>query len=313
MPTLRTTSNNFVGVCPDVLTPLQQDLRIDLPKLSSHIRNLAVKGVAHFTLFGYAGEGASFSAQEKLEALTHVLKSGVEGGDILLGVNSSSFVEVVGLIQKAHALGLRRFLVSAPLYYQPLSHRALLDFFEQVITQVNLPDWQLYVHQLGGVTHADVPEAVLSELLRAHPQVLAGVVDQDLHASHTLDIMRSFSAQLTVTSCHEPNLQLLKPTVAVSALANLMPGVVKHVLANDMPVQTNQVQGMKVRKPDDRIVELMTLLGDQPPIAGLKLLLSTHYRLADWELVRPPQARVNPQAREALIKAFKNFNLLPTE
>ncbi len=313
MPLSVANSKKLVGVWPDVLTPLQPDLSIDLPKLSSHVRNLAVKGVEHVTLFGYAGEGASFSVNEKLEALAYLLKSGVEGADILLGVNASSLMDVVGLIEKAHAQGVRRFLVSPPLYYQPLSQSALLDFFEQVIVKVNLSGWHLYVHVLGGVSHADVPEAVLTELFRAHPLIMAGIVDQDQHASHTLDIMRSLGAELAVTSCHEPNLQMLKPTGAVSALANLIPGVVKHLLAQDMPVQATQVKGMKVRRPDDRIVELMTLLGEHPPITALKFLLSQHYRLADWEHVRPPQGRLNAQAREALMKAFKTFNLLPSE
>lgn len=313
MPLSVATSKKLVGVWPDVLTPLQPDLSIDLPKLSSHIRNLAVKGVEHVTLFGYAGEGASFAADEKLDALAYLLKSGVGGEDILLGVHASSLVDVVRLIQQAHALGVRRFLVSPPLYYQPLSQGALFDFFEQVMVKVNLPGWLLYVHVLGGVSHADVPEAVLKDLHRVHPLIMAGIVDQDPHASHTLDLMRSFGADLVVTSCHEPNLQILKPMGAVSALANLIPGVVKHVLAQDMPVQTTKMSGMKVRQPDERILELMTLLGDHPPITALKFLLSQHYHLADWEHVRPPQGRLNAQAREALMKLFKTFNVLPSE
>jgi len=313
MPISVAASKKPVGVWPDVLTPLQPNLTIDLPKLAAHIRNLAVKGVEHVTLFGYAGEGPSFAADEKLEALAYLLKSGVEGSDILLGVNASPLVDVVRLIQHAHALGVRRFLVAPPLHYQPLSNSALLDFFEQVINKVNLADWQLYVHDLGGVSHADVPEAVLTELIRMFPLILVGVVDQDPHGSHTLDIMRSLGTQLGVTSCHEPNLQLLKPTWAVSALANLIPGVVKHVLAHDVPVQATQMSGMKIKQPDDRIVELMALLGDHPPITALKFLLSQHYRLADWEHVRPPQGRLSAQAREPLMKAFKTFNLLPSE
>ena len=83
MPLSVATSKKLVGVWPDVLTPLQPNLGIDLPKMASHIRNLAVKGVEHVTLFGYAGEGASFAADEKLEALAYLLKSGVEGPDIV--------------------------------------------------------------------------------------------------------------------------------------------------------------------------------------------------------------------------------------
>jgi 4-hydroxy-tetrahydrodipicolinate synthase len=69
---------NFQGVWVDALTPLQENLSIDEAKLCAHIRNLCAKGVEQFVLFGQAGEGASFSSDEKLSAVSHVLASGLE-------------------------------------------------------------------------------------------------------------------------------------------------------------------------------------------------------------------------------------------
>lgn len=70
---------------------------------------------------------------------------------------------------------------------------------------------------------------------------------------------------------------------------------------------------MKVAKPDDRVVELTTLLGDYPPIATMKLLLSQHYRMESWESVRPPQSTLTQEGRVALLGAFKTFNLQANE
>jgi hypothetical protein len=142
---------------------------------------------------------------------------------------------------------------------------------------------------------------------------LAGVVDQDVHESHTLDFMRSFGSQISVTPTHEPNLKTLKPAGTVSLLANFTPGVIKHLLEGEAPVQTHQVAGMKVRQPDERVIELLNLMGDLPRIAVLKLMLSMHYRQTSWEFVRPPQPRLSNEARELMMKAFKTFNLLPNE
>jgi hypothetical protein len=96
-------------------------------------------------------------------------------------------------------------------------------------------------------------------------------------------------------------------------MANLIPIAIKHILANDMVAQTTAISGMKIRKPDDRVTELMTAMGDQPMIAALKLFLSTHYHQAEWALVRPPLMRVSSSAHENLLKSFKNFNLLANE
>jgi len=306
------TTSSLIGVWPDVLVPLTPELNIDLPKFASHIRNLEAKGIERFTLFGYAGEGASFSTDEKLAALAHLIQAGLEPNAILFGVSSSALTDAARLIEQAQAQGVRRFLVAPPTFYQPVTNRAVIDYFEQLIARVHVQDWQLYLHALGGA-HSQISEPVVADLLRTHPQILAGVLDQDPHESHTLDFMRSFGKQISVTPVHEPNVITLKPAGTVSLLANFIPGVIKHLLENQMPVQTHQVAGMKVRQPDDRVIELLNLMGDLPRVTVLKLMLSLHYRQSGWELVRAPQTRLSNEARELMMKAFKTFNLLPTD
>ena len=129
-------STNFHGVWVDALVPLQEDLSIDQVKLTTHVRNLSVKGVENFVLFGQAGEGASFAADEKLVTVAHLLAAGLEPSNILFGVQSSSFVEISLLIRKAYDKGIRRFLVSPPQYGQPLGHIALFDYFNQLMESV---------------------------------------------------------------------------------------------------------------------------------------------------------------------------------
>ena len=120
------TTSSLIGVWPDVLVPLTPELNIDLPKFASHLRNLEAKGMQRFVLFGYAGEGASFSTEEKLAALTHVLQAGLAPNAILLGVNTSALTEAVRLIEGAYTLGVRRFLVAPPTFYQPVTNLSLI-------------------------------------------------------------------------------------------------------------------------------------------------------------------------------------------
>ena len=308
------SATNFHGVWPDVLVPLQEDLSIDTTKLSAHLRNLCAKGLEDFVLFGQAGEGATFSADEKLAAVAHVIAAGVEANHLLLGVQSSSFTANAQLIRKAYDQGVRRFLVCAPLHGQPFNHLALFDYFDALIKQVHQPDWQLFIHQLGGLNHsADLPEAALADLRKVHPQVFVGMVDQDVHVNHTVDLMRAFGSDIAIAPSHEPNLSILKTSVCVSALANVMPKVVQHLMTSDGVNNATKIPGMKVAKPDDRVVELMTLLANYPTIAAMKLLLAQHYRMEGWERVRPPQSTLTQEGRLALMAGFKTFNLQANE
>lgn len=309
------SSNNFHGVWVDVLVPLQADLNVDESKLASHLRNLSAKGFENFVLFGQAGEGTTFSADEKLSAVTHVIEAGVDANNILLGVNSSSYTEVAQFIRKACAKGVQRFLVSAPQYDHPYNNLGLFDYYDHIIKQVNDSNWQLFIHQLGGKNQAaDLPEAVLADLKKAHPHSFVGIVDQDVHVNHTVELIRAFDMTLTVASCHEPNLTILSPTdVCVSALANVMPNVIKHLIANNFVNNATKIAGMKVAKPDDRVTELMTILANYPQVAALKLMLSQHYRMEGWERVRPPHTTLPKEAKDKLMAAFKTFNLQANE
>jgi len=305
---------NFQGVWVDALTPLQENLSIDEGKLSAHLRNLSAKGVEQFVLFGQAGEGASFSTDEKLSAVSHVMTSGLEAKNILLGVQSSSFSEAAQCIRKAYDLGVRRFLVPGPLHGQPFTHLTLFEYVDQLIRRVGHDDWQLFLHQLGGLSHAaDFPEVTLNDLHKVHPKICVGVVDQDVHMNHTVDLIRSFGELMTIAPCHESNLAVLNLKVCVSALANLIPHVVEHLLVDEGINNATKIPGMKVAKPDDRVVELMTILGTYPAIAAMKLLLSQHYRMESWERVRPPQSTLTKEAKTTLLATFKTFNLQATE
>ena len=299
------------GVWVDMLVPLQENLAIDQAKLAGHARNLSAKGLENFVLFGQGGEGFAFSGEEKLSALTHLLSSGVDAKNIMLGIQSSSFIETAEQLRKAHEQGIRQFLIAPPQPYgQSFSHTALAHYFQELIKRVNLNDWRLFIHQLGGTSRdAELSEMALVDLKKSHPQTFAGIVDQDVHVNHTVELMRSFGSDRVVVPCHEPNLLVLKSKVCVSMLANILPITVHNITTKEFVNSATKIAGMKEAKPDDRVNELMSIIGDNPSIASLKLFLSIHYRMDGWEGVRPPQSELSKEARQNLMVRFKTFNL----
>jgi 4-hydroxy-tetrahydrodipicolinate synthase len=299
------------GVWIDVLNPLQADLNIDEKRLLSHLRNLSAKGFEKFVLFGYSGEGASFSNNEKLSTLKVILSAGVDASNICLGIYTSAIDDAASLIHQAYEKGVRRFLVSAPNFYQPLVNESITAYFEELLKRVGVSDWQLYIHQLGG--SFDVPESSLAEMYRRYSKVFLGIVDQDAHVNHTMDLVRSFADKVVLIPVQEANLHMLKPSTTISLMANLIPNVIRHALESQYVSQVTKIPGMKVRQPDERITELEKIIEGVPRIAALKLLLSQHYRQAEWELVRPPQGKLGNEAKESLMKAFKSFNLAANE
>ena len=305
--------NGLSGVWVDALMPLLPDHRLDLAHLTSHLRTLQAKGASRFVLFGLAGEGPAFSAQEKLATVRHLLAAGFVAEQFALGVSPSSTPEAVAYMQAAHTLGVRHLLVPAPLHVLHAQQAGIVRYFQTLLQDLQRPDAHVHLHLLDSGSAGDLSDAVIADVLRTLPGQLAGLVDQGGIAPRTQDRLRNFGAQLGVCTAHEGHWSLVHTSGIVSALANVVPHLVHGLFSSMDPTQATKIVGLKERRPDDRIQELLRVVGDRPLVPSLKLLLSLMYRNADWLRVRPPHAGLDPQSQEALIKAFKTFNLQPNE
>ena len=306
-------SQGLHGVWVDALMPLTSDQRVDLVHLTSHLRTLGAKGASQFLLFGCGGEGPSFSGQEKLATLRHLLAAGFSAEQFMLGVSYSAVSETIALAHAAHDLGVRRFLVPPPLHVSRPQQAGVVRYFDALMQGLHRPDVHLHLHLLDSGSAGDLSDAVIADLLRTCPGQLAGLVDQGGVAPRTQDRLRNFGSQLGVCIAHEGNWTLVHTSGMVSALANLVPHLVQGLLSSLDPAQATKIVGLKERRPDDRIQELLRVIGDRPLVPTLKLLLSLMYRNADWLRVRPPHATLDPVSQESLMKAFKTFNLQPNE
>lgn len=67
-----------------------------------------------------------------------------------------------------------------------------------------------------------------------------------INMERILPMMGSCSARVQVIPTHESNYHSLRPPAVVSVMANFIPNVLKHILANDMPPQVTKTAGMKI-------------------------------------------------------------------
>ena len=313
MPSSAHASSGLHGVWVDTLMPLLPDLRLDLAHLVSHLRTLEAKGVSQFLLFGLSGEGPTFSGQEKLAALRHLLGAGFTAQQFALGISYSAISESIALMHAAHDLGVRHFLVPPPLHMLHPQQAGVVRYFDALAHGLQRPDAHIQLHLMESGSAGDLSDAVIADLLRTRPGQIAGLVDQGGVAPRTQDRLRNFGAQVGVCIAHEGHWSIVHTAGIVSALANVVPHLVQNLFSSMDPAQATKIVGLKERRPDDRIQELLRAVGDRPLVPALKLLLSLMYRNADWLRLRPPHAPLEPLSQEALMKAFKTFNLQPNE
>jgi len=302
-------SRGLQGVWVDVLMPLHPDLTLHHGKLLTHIRTLAVKGIQGVVLFGPAGEGLSFSAAERLEAVKQLISHGVSGSDIVMHAGFSSVAETVEVIRQAHALGLRGCIVRPPRSEDEPTQEGLAQFFNQVAALTKGISTQLLMASPYRAGAPDLKPYVVNEVVSQHPGAYAGLLDQTRNASHMQDWLRLYSAQLPVYSNDELQavaLAKLGLHTSVSSWANLIPNVITGLVSPSSAAKL-AVAGNAIGTDDGPLLHLARMLTGLPEVPALKYLMSIQYHDTDWLRVRPPLFGLLPQSQEGLLKDFKKY------
>ena len=313
MTTLESIKGNLTGVWVDTLTPIKEDKHIDLHRLESHLRTLLIKGVKGFLLFGALGEGPSFSSEEKAEAISYLIKSGIEPSAMVLAVNCNAAPDAARLIHFAQTAHLHGVTVCTPNFYKPLNHLGLCAYFDHLMALSPESDLRYYLHLLPSTTHIDLPESVLSDIIAKHGKRFFGVLNDSGSSSITHDLIKTFASQIKIYSFNELDINLLNSTGTFSGMANVIPRVVQHLLHHEHGSSSTFIPGMKVKSPNDRLIEFNDLLTKMPSVAAYKFLMSQVYHDAAWLNARPPLFRLDQDQMNLMGKKYKNYNLQTSE
>src|SRR5215471_4329036 len=80
------TASSLRGVWPAALTPFDDRLAVDVPRLVRHCRTLLQAGCRGISLFGTTGEGTALSADERMAALEAVIAGGIPADRLIPAV-----------------------------------------------------------------------------------------------------------------------------------------------------------------------------------------------------------------------------------
>lgn len=297
------------GVWVDLLTPLNDDLSISHKKLSTHVRTLGAKGIQGVVMFGHAGEGLSFSAAERLEAVKQLMAHGVAGKDILLHAGFESMTDAIQLIRAAHPLGLQGCILTPPLSDGDSSDQGLIDYFHFIARGVSEIRPRLFLSSLSSQAPTDLRPKVITEVLGQHPGVFHGLIDQHRNASNTVDWIRSFMALVPVLSTNDMNAHAVSTLgihAGISGYANLIPALMAKMVFASSAAKVS-VSGNTIDTDDERLAAFARLLEHLPEIPALKFMLAALYRDNDWLRVRPPLSVLRQDTQAQLAKEFKKF------
>lgn len=266
-----------------MVTPLQADLRIDLPKLALHAQALLAQGCGGVTLFGTTGEGPSFTLEERQQALLSLIKAGVPADRILVSTSCAALPETLALTRHAALLGTHGSLMMPPFFLKGISQEGVVAAYALVLDGVADLKPRMYLYHIPQISGVGLTPHVIRELKTRYPQSVVGVKDSGCDLSFSLKLAEEFMSELTIYVGNEPDLPALGrlgSQGAVSGLANFMPRLVHRlVLSPDAP---------QTAVERDQVVALLSVLNQCALLPAIKAVMGLLSGDPSWRRVRPP-------------------------
>ncbi len=293
------TPLSLSGVFAPVLTPVDEDLNIDLPLYIEFCRWLLKTGCHGLVLFGTNSEATSFSTAERMAALEAVLDAGIPAEKIVVGNGTAAISDGVDLARHALAHGCYRVMTLPPFYYPKVSDEGLFRAFAYMADRVGDPNLEMYFYHIPQVSGIGLSAELLDRLASEYPGVAAGVKDssgdpenlrrfQQVAAAHP-----GFSVFCGTESLLLANLRG-GGAGCISGMANVIPDQIRALYENWRAV------GAEAHQEQLNWLRNAALGTGFNAISAAKALTAARTSAAGWVRVRPPLVALTPAQQQTL-------------
>lgn len=263
------------GISAALTTPFTAKGAVDHDRLIPHIKTVLSEGCSSVTLFGTTGEGASVAQTARLDTLHAVLAAPNNPAQVILTLHGAAAMDVVDQVQAAMKMGVKRFLLPPPCYFDQPSKPGLFNWFAQVFDPFKDSGARFILYHIPQVIGVGLPIDLVADLKTAYPDLVLGVKDSSGSFDNTRDLLQLDGLQILVgderqlAACAK-----IGAAGAISGIANLFPARLATVLAS----ATN----------DAAINHLVDVVLTVPVTPAIKVLVAHKYGISDWRRTIAP-------------------------
>jgi len=289
--------DDMQGAWAAALTPLNNDLSVNLDGMVAHHKWLLSQGCDGVAVLGTTGEANSFSVAERRAVIEAAAASGIDARKLMIGTGCCALPDTVELTRAVLDAGIPTVLMLPPFYYKGVSDDGLFAAFDHVIQTVGDPRLRIVVYDFPKMTGLDIGTDLLVRLHKAYPDTVVGVKD----SSGNWDDMKAVADAIPGFGTFAGTEQYLLPTLqaggagCISATANATAHLCARVYAafkagDEAAAQAAQQSATEVR----------LMLQKYPAIPSLKQIMMAHTGDAGWRNMRPPIMPMAPDRAAAL-------------
>jgi 4-hydroxy-tetrahydrodipicolinate synthase len=143
-----------------IITPFDDDLRVDEAAFVDLMHHLAAHGSDGFVVCGTTGEAPTLSDEEHLALVALAARERPEGTSVIAGTGSNDTAHAVHMTERATEAGADAILSVTPYYNKP-NFRGLKRHYEEIARATDKP---IILYNIPSRVVINVPPAQLAEL-----------------------------------------------------------------------------------------------------------------------------------------------------
>ncbi len=291
-----------------VLTPLDSTLSPDRAALAKHCRWLLDNGCAGLAVLGTTGEANSFSVDERIELLDHLIEDGIPGNTLLPGTGCCAVPDTVRLTRKAVDLGAGGVLMLPPFYYKNVSDDGVFAAYAEVIERIGDPRLKVYLYHFPQLSGVALGPVLIERLLKDYPDTIAGMKDSSGNFANMVHNTHAFPGFAVISGSDEFLLPLLKEGGAgcITAVCNVAVALAAEVNAAWARGDLETAEGAQAR-----LTLVRRAISAYPLTAALKEIMAHHGGGDQWRAVRPPLTHLGAAESSDVLLALNLLGFEP--
>ena len=276
------TTNRLSGVLAPVLTPMRADLAPDVEKWIAFSQQLLADGCTALAPFGTTSEANSLGLDERMAMLDELVAAGVPAAQLMPGVGTCAIPDTVRLAAQAAALGCGGVLMLPPFYYKGVSDDGVYRAVAEVIERVGDARLKIYIYNIPPIAVVGFSLAVIERLLKDYPDTVIGMKDSSGDWQYQEAVLKGFPGFDVFSGSEKFLLANLRlgGVGTISAMANVIPGKIRHLFDNWLAENAGQVQ--------EALNRYREATRDYAAIPALKEIMAARTGDANWRTLRPP-------------------------
>jgi len=295
------------GIICAAVTPVTPEYRIDVPALARHCNAVLDEGCSYVSVFGTTGEGVSFSATEKVQAMQTLVGPGVPAARLVPAIMTPVLSEAADMLAAAEAAGCRAALVLPPFFYTDPGDVGVLAFFDALLDRAASTGIDLVLYNIPRFSRISYSVGLVEALVNRFGERIVGIKDSTGDLQNSLSLVRAFPDLSVFTGDDRvmPTLRQAGGAGMIGGMPNLFAADACGVLAAPDAAGTEALRGAAGHR--------IAAVDGNGGLAALKAMLARRYDDPGWARVVPPLTPLGGAGEKAVLAALAETGYDPAK